>query len=325
MLKICRKNQWRLSQQFEQSTLPHAILIQGVEGSGKRALANWLVELLLCQQPVLKTTTEANTDVAIKQACGQCKTCLLANSSSYPDHMLLENKDKSLGVDEIRQANSFLQKTAHLGPVKSILITQAQMMTVAASNALLKTLEEPSANSFIILLTDDLDALLPTVISRCSVYAIRAEAGQALLTKLNKNSDKQVNAFINATHLAELTDKDVSLQFRDFNESYLSFLYHGQTETELLILLSDNKRGLRWLEKITCNLVRQHYLDSEFPAQTGTNHILNNNKQITISALNNIYQAIISSNKLVKSYTQANRQFVCEQLLMTINNIVRPS
>jgi len=326
MLQICRKSQRQLSQQFQQNTLPHAILIQGVEGARKRALANWLIELLLCQHPQLPPS-DGSDEVGIVQACGQCKTCRLASSKSYPDHLLLSSESKSLGVDDIRRGNGFLQKTAHLGQVKSILIPQAQTMTVAAANALLKTLEEPSADSFIILLTDDLDALLPTVISRCSVYSIRPLIGQALLTQLNSDAKEYDSAFINLTQLAELTDEAVYQAFQAFNKCYLSYLYQGQSESELLRLLSDSQHGLRWLEKITCNLVRQYYL-TQLPEPASTTHMsdsININTEISVQVLNQLYQAIISSHKLIKSYTQANRQLVCEQLLMTINNIVRPS
>jgi DNA polymerase-3 subunit delta' len=117
MLKICQENQLRLSQQFEQGKLPHAVLIQGLEGSGKQELANWLINLILCQRPV-SSPIELGSHNNISYACGQCKTCLLANSHNYPDHMLLASNDKSLGVDDIRRSNMFLQKNSSYWQVK---------------------------------------------------------------------------------------------------------------------------------------------------------------------------------------------------------------
>ncbi|PKG81786.1 DNA polymerase III subunit delta' [Colwellia sp. 75C3] len=332
MLPICREKQRQLSRQYQQQTLAHAILIQGIEGCGKDALAQWLIELLICQKPLLAhSTTELESIVS---ACGQCKACLLRKSDSYPDHLLLKSENKTLGVDDIRRGNAFLEKTAHLGKVKTIFIPQAQIMTVAAANALLKTLEEPSANSYIVLITDDLDSLLPTIISRCAVYAIRPMVGEALLAQLKSSSHGEVklssdvslherlneSAFVNLSQLAELTDDAIFQEYQTFNQCYLDFLYLGQSESEVLSQLVDNKHSLRWLEKITCNLVRQYYLVKEAEKAA-----LVAKQEISAQVLNQIYQAIISSNKLIKSYTQANRQFVGEQLLMTINNIVRPS
>ena len=332
MLPICREKQIQLSRQYELKTLAHAILIQGIEGCGKDALAQWLIELLICQQPIVTNITPG-TDT-ILHACKHCKACLLRKSDSYPDHLLLKSENKTLGVDDIRRGNAFLEKTAHLGKVKTIFIPQAQIMTIAAANALLKTLEEPSANSYIVLITDDLDSLLPTIISRCAVYAIRPMVGEALLAQLKASShgDAQLssnstlgerindNAFVNLSQLAELTDDVIFLEYQTFNQCFLDFLYFGQSENKVLSQLVDNKHGLRWLEKITCNLVRQFYLVKE--AEQTTFVV---NQKISVQVLNQIYQAIISSNKLIKSYTQANRQFVGEKLLMTINDIVRPS
>lgn len=346
MLPICREKQLQLSQQYQHQILPHAILLQGIEGAGKDDLAKWLIDLLLCQQPLLSPIGSPD-DSTLSYACGQCKACLLRRSDSYPDHLLLTSENKTLGVDDVRRGNAFLEKTAHLGQVKTILIPQAQIMTIAAANALLKTLEEPSPNSYIVLLTDEVESLLPTIVSRCAVYAIRPLVGEALRAQLNnlsfsesllgnnKSDDSTLNdnAFINLSQLPELTDEAIYQQFQDFNKCYLSYLSQEHTESELLVQLTGNKHGLRWLEKITCNLVRKYYLTkthqgNEISPLNQVNKASADDLtklDLSVQVLNTIYQAIISSNKLIKSYTQVNRQFVVEQLLMTINNIVRPS
>jgi DNA polymerase-3 subunit delta' len=342
MLPICREKQLQLSKQYQQNTLAHAIIFQGVTGSGKEALAQWLIELLICIDPKLSSNDTYNEE-AISIACGQCKTCLLRKGGSYPDHLLLTSENKTLGVDDVRRGNSFLEKTAHLGQMKTILIPQAQLMTVAAANALLKTLEEPSQNSFIILQTEELDTLLPTIVSRCSIYAIRPLVGEALLAQLKSqgsrvllsdDSNKIVNdsSFVNLSQLAELTDEHVFQQYEMFEHCYIDYLYSGQSESKLLSQLVENKHGIRWLEKVTCNLVRKQYLEKPSEVNSSTfsdqNITLSGSDehdiQLSAQVLNTIYQAIISSNKLIKSYTQANRQFVAEQLLMMINDIVRP-
>jgi hypothetical protein len=84
----------------------------------------------------------------------------------------------------------------------------------------------------------------------------------------------------------------------------------------MLKQLLTNENSFLWLEQITCNVTRKHYL--------------NDDKTITVSfnlselTLASIYQTIIDSNKLLKSHVQTNRQFVAEKLVMAISNIIRP-
>lgn len=326
MLAISQEKQHILTLQYQQNMLPHAIIIQGQTGSGSEALAHWLIELLICQQPQLSGDDVAGSN-SILRACGQCKSCLLQRSHTYPDTLLLEVESKTLGVDDIRRSNSFLEKTAQLGRFKTVLIPDAENMTVAAANALLKTLEEPSENSFIVLLAKDLDSLLPTVISRCAVHSIRSQVGQALLNELSPSSQSFHNAgfdksaYANISQLAELTDETLLAQFLAFEQSVMQFFNRECDEGVIYSVLTENPHGMRWLESIVCQLIRDEntlqnkvsYEDSH--AGNGkTNYAPN-------SVLFQGYQAIIHSNKLIKSYAQANRQFVVEKLVMSLSDI----
>lgn len=327
MLPISTNTQAQLSKQFQQGTLAHAILIQGIAGTAKQALAQWLLDLLICQAPVNVETSSGT----IKQGCGRCKTCLLNKSGSYPDHLAYSADNKTLGIDDIRRGNSFLETKPHIGSVKTLFIPNAQNMTVASANALLKTLEEPNKNSYIVLITEGVDDLLPTIISRCAVYSIRPSVGNALLAELNLPQDKALStinsfdsddidkAFVNLSQLPELTDQETLKRFKEFKSCLISFLVEGQEEEQLLMLVNSSLHSLRWMEKITGNLIRHYYLANHKKSMAG-----NLNEKISIQALNQIFQAIINSNKLIKSYAQANPQYVGVQLIMTINKIVRP-
>ena len=298
-----------LSKQFSHNILPHAILINGVTGAGKLELAHWLLNLLHCQQPELINKDE------VLQRCGHCKSCLLLKSHTYPDHLNLIAEKNSLGVDDIRHANSFLQKTAYLGTFKTVLIEHSQSMTSAAANALLKTLEEPSENSVIVLLTNDIENLLPTIISRSRVLNIRPNVGQSLLQSMTDNelmavSEPEMNMnFVNLTQLPELTDKATNEAFHAFKGCYLNYLHGEQVESQLLQQLLNNEHGLRWLEQITVNLLREQFV-STLPST------------LNAELLNKLYKVIINECKVLKSYTQANRQFICEQLIMATSNII---
>lgn len=321
------------SDQFSRDILPHAILVNGATGSGKFEFSQWLLQLLVCQKPVVCQQPQQHTqqENRILQSCGCCKTCLLLKSKTYPDHLHLIAEKNSLGVDEVRHANQFLQKTAHLGKFKTVLIEHAQTMTHAAANALLKTLEEPSDNSVIILLTNDIEMLLPTIVSRCRVLNIRPSVGQALLQEMSSqllgnlpqaqealsnqsHANSEFNSpFINLTQLPELTDKKINEAFEHFTLCYYNFLNGQQSEYQLLEQLLKNDHGLRWLEQLTVNLLRGQFLEQKKQS---------NMPMVSAHVLNNIYKIIMNGCKVIKSYTQANTQFVCEQLILKISAVI---
>ncbi|MEK1911009.1 MAG: DNA polymerase III subunit delta' [Pseudomonas chlororaphis] len=135
----------------------HAYLLHGPAGIGKRALAERLMARLLCQRP-------AGLD-----ACGQCKSCLLLQAGSHPDNYVLEPEeaDKAIKVDQVRELVSFVVQTAQLGGRKVVLIEPVESMNINASNALLKSLEEPSGDTVLLLVSHQPSSLLPTIKSRC--------------------------------------------------------------------------------------------------------------------------------------------------------------
>jgi DNA polymerase-3 subunit delta' len=135
----------------------HAYLLHGPAGIGKRALAERLMASLLCQHP----TGEG--------ACGECKSCLLLKAGSHPDNYILEPEeaDKAIKVDQVRDLVSFVVHTAQLGGRKVVLIEPVESMNVNAANALLKSLEEPSGDTVLLLVSHQSSRLLPTIKSRC--------------------------------------------------------------------------------------------------------------------------------------------------------------
>lgn len=307
----------QLSAQLQTNKLPHAILLHGPIGSGKSELAQWLIATLACHQPLQNGAEFA--------PCGHCKACLLIKSYTYPDHLKLMPHGASLGVDDIRHANSFIEKTAQLGGYKTVLIPEAEAMTMAAANALLKTLEEPTKNSVLVLLASDIEMLLPTIVSRCHVLSIRSVVGKALFEKLNGNGHGVVDIlpsdqdFYNLSHLAELSDHETYQTYIEFRNLYIAFLHNQASEHSLLQLALDTPHSVRWLEKITCNLLRQAQLPKNDKQSDGEEI------NLPIDVFNDLYKVIIKHTKVIKSYTQANEQFVIEQLLMALNDIVKSS
>lgn len=135
----------------------HAYLLHGPAGIGKRLLAEQLMALLLCQRPV------------DARACGECKACQLLAAQTHPDHYVLEPEevDKAIRVDQVRDLVGFVTQTAQLGGRKVILLEPAEAMNLNAANALLKSLEEPSGDTVLLLISHQPSRLLPTIKSRC--------------------------------------------------------------------------------------------------------------------------------------------------------------
>ena len=135
----------------------HAYLLHGPAGIGKRALAERLMASLLCKTPVGL------------EACGTCKSCSLLAAGSHPDNYILEPEeaDKAIKVDQVRDLVSFVVQTAQLGGRKVVLVEPVESMNINAANALLKSLEEPSGNTILLLVSHQSSRLLPTIRSRC--------------------------------------------------------------------------------------------------------------------------------------------------------------
>lgn len=140
----------------------HAYIMNGERGSGKKMLSHLFAMTLLCEK----------ND---REPCNECHSCIQAESGNHPDIIVVSHeKANSIGVDEIReQVNNTIDIKPYKGPYKVYIIPQADMMTVQAQNALLKTIEEPPSYAVLILLTENADTLLATITSRCVMLKLR--------------------------------------------------------------------------------------------------------------------------------------------------------
>jgi DNA polymerase-3 subunit delta' len=142
--------------------LPHALIVNGLEGVGAEHLAFALAYRMLCNQ----------VDDGIP--CGQCSGCLTLKAGSHPDfyHVLPQEKSKFIKVDQIRSLCESIAKTSQQGGWKVVIISPAEAMNTAAANALLKSLEEPESNTLILLVSSRLSAIPMTIRSRCQIESM---------------------------------------------------------------------------------------------------------------------------------------------------------
>ena len=140
----------------------HAYILNGEKGSGKKMLANLFAQTLQCEK-------------GGAEPCHECHSCKQAASGNHPDIIrVTHEKPNSISVDDIRvQINEDIQVKPYNGKYKIYIVPDADMMTVQAQNALLKTIEEPPAYAVILLLTENADSLLPTICSRCVMLKLR--------------------------------------------------------------------------------------------------------------------------------------------------------
>ena len=157
---------------------PHALLVTGPSGIGKRILAQTLAGALLCEAPGRDGF-----------ACGNCASCRYAAGGQHPDLRVVEPLEidddevkivEWIAVDRIRALTRWAEITSHRGGAKVALIVPAERMNEAAANALLKTLEEPASDTHFLLVSHLPGRLPATIASRCQRIAAprptRAEA-----------------------------------------------------------------------------------------------------------------------------------------------------
>ena len=150
--------------------LPHALLLEGPRGIGKRDFALALAAARLCETP----NPEGH-------ACGHCPACHWISQETHPDLRILEpltgddeeaeqgasRKKYEITIAQVRALGDFVNLSSHRDGGRMIIIHPAEALNSAAANALLKTLEEPSPKSCLVLVSHQANFLLPTIKSRC--------------------------------------------------------------------------------------------------------------------------------------------------------------
>ncbi len=168
----------------------HAYIISGPEGSGKRLIASAFAKTLMCSE-------------GMDRACGHCVSCRTFDGGNNPDMIYVcPSKTKSLSVDDVRdKITSDVNIKPYSHKYKIYMIPKADTMTVQAQNALLKTLEEPPEYAVFLLLAENMDAFLPTVLSRCVSFTIKPL------------SNAKVKGYLLANNLADDQNADIYAEY----------------------------------------------------------------------------------------------------------------
>ncbi len=182
-----------LLQRTRNNRLPHALLFSGIDGIGKKEFAQHFSNYLLCHSP------DENG------ACGHCRSCHFIQANSHPDMMWVEPEEGAqlIKIDQIREIVNFVNGTAMLNGYRVIIINPASAMNMNAANALLKTLEEPTANTLLILICNQSLRLPATISSRCQKIIFQTPAHDVALEWLSSVSDGNLEKQSLALNLAQ--------------------------------------------------------------------------------------------------------------------------
>jgi len=179
--------------------LAHALLIHESPGTGGDQLALWAAKLVLCSEPA-------------RAPCGVCLACRRVDTAQHPDLVRLQpmEESKQIRIDEVRELIADLTLTSHQGGFKVAIISPADALNRNSANALLKTLEEPTPQTLLMLVATQPSRLPATLLSRCQRIRIRPPArSEALAWLQSKKGPGDWNSVLDTLGEAPLWATDV--------------------------------------------------------------------------------------------------------------------
>ena len=172
-----------LKKAMNSGRVSHAYIFDGIEGVGRKSVAQVFAKTLQCQN-------------GADEPCNECISCRAFGDLNHPDVIYVTpEKTQSLGVDDIREQ---VNKNAKIKPYqykyKIFIIDNADEMTVQAQNALLKTIEEPPSYAVFLLISSSLKNFLPTIISRCVIYKLKPAGNDDVMGFLKAKGYNEMDA-----------------------------------------------------------------------------------------------------------------------------------
>ncbi|MHA0863521.1 DNA polymerase III subunit delta' [Enterobacter wuhouensis] len=301
----------------------HALLIQALPGMGDDALIYAITRFLMCQQP------EGH------KSCGKCRGCQLMQAGTHPDYYTLEpEKGKStLGIDAVREVSEKLYEHARLGGAKVVWLKDAAILTEAAANALLKTLEEPPEKTWFFLSCREPGRLLATLRSRCRLHHLAAPQEAWSLTWLSREVTASQEAMLAALRLSSgapaaalaLLQKDVWSQREALCRAVETALDSGDWLSVLPALNSDQAaERLHWLAALLLDSLKLQQgaaLLSNPDVWPLVNTLAN---RLSGTSLRAILHEVCQSREQLLSVTGLNRELVLTDRLLSIEHYLQP-
>jgi DNA polymerase-3 subunit delta' len=236
--------------------LPQALLVLSVPGLGAGQLAAWIAALALCESQ--------------NAPCGACPSCALLRSDTHPDfHPVgLQEDAQQIKVDQIRELIETLSLSSYRGGYKVAVVENAETLNANGANAFLKTLEEPTGRTLLVLIAKPSHRLPPTIASRCLKLPLRAPARDVAFGWLaahgpkTESWDASLALAAGAPLMAlEFPPENVAALDREMRHT-LKLLAEDATDVTVLAeawLRSDASLRLVWLENWITRRVRAEF------------------------------------------------------------------
>lgn len=301
----------------------HALLLQALPGMGGDALLYALCRYLMCRQP------EGH------KSCGHCHSCQLMQAGTHPDYYtLVPDKGKSaLGIDAVREVNEKLYERSRLGGAKVVWISDAALLTDAAANALLKTLEEPPENTWFFLACQEPARLLATLRSRCRLYHLAPPAESYGLAWLEREVRLEQNALLAALRLSanapaaalELLEESRWASRQQLIQTLANVLTDGDWLT-LLPILNHEQAAVRlhWLASLLLDAQKRQQgiaLVSNPDAWTLINQLAH---ALPASRLRAIARDVSACREQLLSVVGVNRELLLTERLLRWEHYLQP-
>ena len=256
-------------------------------------------------------------------------------AGTHPDYYTLapEKGKNALGIDAVREVTEKLNEHARLGGAKVVWVTDAALLTDAAANALLKTLEEPPAETWFFLATREPERLLATLRSRCRLHYLAPPPEQYAVTWLSREVTMSQDALLAALRLSAGSPGAALALFQGDNwqarETLCQALAYSVPSGDWYSLLAalNNEQAparLHWLATLLMDALKRHY---------GAAHVTNVDVPGLVAELANHLspsrlQAILGDvchiREQLMSVTGINRELLITDLLLRIEHYLQP-
>ena len=281
---------------IEKDRLAHAYLFFGMKGVGKRTTAEVFAKALNCAEDRL-------------DACDRCISCLKIEKSNHPDVVVLKAAGQFIRIQEIREIQNQMRFRPFEGRKRVFILIDAETMNIAAANALLKTLEEPSPSNILILLSSRPHQLPATIVSRCQKVRFRplarADVAGYLREKMGlgeEEADLLAASAAGSIGRAVEMQRDSELQVRD---RLIAGISRCRKDGPVGLLLMAGALG-KDREAILKNLdiLRSWYRDVLVYSKTGEKgNLFNRNRLETVKS----FAEKLTTADVLKNVTAVNR------------------
>ena len=284
---------WRnVTEPFQR--IPHATLLLGAKGIGKLQFASRFAAALLCNS-------------SKQRPCGTCQNCTLYQAATHPDLHVITSESQHAEMDPIMsayaeryledgaarskrktvrttivisQSRSLIEEsnaTAHISNNKVFVVAPVDAMTISAANSVLKVLEEPAPKTYMILIAENVQDLLPTISSRCLKITMPVPSHSESIawlseegTIIDDDAESLLSMYPGPLLAHRMAGTEVLGGSAEFLDKSLQMLSDGKSDAAALAefgISLGEQECLRWLQQMLCDMIRLNFFKNRNVSQ----------------------------------------------------------